>query len=156
MFQRRSRPSEEPDWVLLCSAHARKTQTEYIKLRYQSTQRQATQEQLLLSRLRTIPGTMDFEHAAQRLKRDQAQIRGRTTGISVKAKREVELRKKQQQRLAAERQRQKRKQEFIEHYYKQCERKSCMFVSESRLGNGLTLFLSLSLRFLGSQKVVTG
>lgn len=71
---------------------------------------------------------MDFEHAAQRLKRDQSKLQGGRRGkpeTSAKAKREAERRKKQQERLAAERQWQKRQQEFIAQYYQECEGEYC-------------------------------
>jgi hypothetical protein len=70
---------------------------------------------------------MDFEHAAQRLKREQSKMksqrRGRVPEISPEARLEAERRKKQQQRLAVEREQQKRQADGIHNYYEQCERK---------------------------------
>lgn len=66
---------------------------------------------------------MEFDLAAQRLKRDQSKLKGRVgrLDISNKTKREVEQRKKEQERLALDRQRLKQQKEYIEKYYQQCE-----------------------------------
>jgi len=67
---------------------------------------------------------MDFDRAAQRLKKDQSKLKGRrSVEISAKAKREAELRKKQQDRLAAEKKKQQRREEYIQQYMQQCEAK---------------------------------
>ena len=77
---------------------------------------------------------MDFENAAQRLKRDQ--IRGRqrrqTTKrleISASAKLAAERSRQEQQRLIVKREKQKRHAAKMEQYYKQCEREFFFWVS---------------------------
>ena len=71
---------------------------------------------------------MDFDKAAERLARDQKQLRGRAVGrntapsLSAKAKREAEMRRKQQERMAVERQKKHRQAIAMRQYMTRCER----------------------------------
>jgi hypothetical protein len=68
---------------------------------------------------------MDFNKAAERLARDQSKLRRRQTtapALSVKAKREADLRKKQQERMAAERRKKQRETQAVELLMRRCER----------------------------------
>ena len=66
---------------------------------------------------------MDFEDAAQRLKRDQKKIRGRKpVVVSEKAKKQAEYQRKQRARMQAERERKRRLEEYQQQYMKSCDR----------------------------------
>jgi hypothetical protein len=68
--------------------------------------------------------TMDFERAAERLKKDHSKIqRRRPVATSAQAKQQAERAKQQRQQDAAEREKKRRQEEYITEYYRQCERK---------------------------------
>ncbi|GAX28593.1 hypothetical protein FisN_1Hh616 [Fistulifera solaris] len=66
---------------------------------------------------------MDFERAAERLKKDHSKIqRRRPVATSAQAKQQAERAKQQRQQDAAEREKKRRQEEYITEYYRQCER----------------------------------
>jgi hypothetical protein len=69
------------------------------------------------------PSTMEFERAAERLKKDHSKIqRRRPVATSAQAKLQAERAKQQRQQEAAEREKKRRQEEYITDYYRQCER----------------------------------
>jgi hypothetical protein len=66
---------------------------------------------------------MDFEDAAQRLKRDQKKLRRRPElAISQKAKQQAEYQRKQRERLQQQREQQRRLADYQQHYMHSCDR----------------------------------
>ncbi|GAX19915.1 hypothetical protein FisN_1Lh616 [Fistulifera solaris] len=66
---------------------------------------------------------MDFERAAERLKKDHSKIqRRRPVATSAQAKLQAERAKQQRQQYAAEREKKRRQEDYITEYYRQCER----------------------------------
>ena len=66
---------------------------------------------------------MDFEGAAQRLRKDQSKLRGkRDLVVSQKAKRQAEFQRKQAARLRAEREQKRRLEECQKRYMHECDR----------------------------------
>lgn len=88
---------------------------------------------------------MDFEHAAQRLARDQSKMRGRNRkggiAISAKARQQAEYQKKQQARLRAERERKKKDEAYRNHYFHECQRS----LKEKALGSSDLLLTPTSI-----------
>ena len=66
---------------------------------------------------------MDFERAAERLKKDHSKIqRRRPVATSAQAKLQAERAKLQRQQAAVEREKKRRQEDYISEYYRQCER----------------------------------
>jgi hypothetical protein len=80
---------------------------------------------------------MDFEDAAQRLKRDQKKLRGRPDlAISQKAKQQAEYQRKQRVRLQQQREQQRRLADYQQRYMHSCDRALHVQSLSSSNGNG--------------------